>query len=647
MTKRTLWILLLASFSLVAPFASAQDADATHIGSSLTLSGDWRFQTGDDMSWANTAFDDSGWKLIRGDKSLADYGLRGYRGMLWYRIKIQLAPGHGTIGLRLDPIFTSYEVYSDGVKAAEFGGMPPHGVRYASGSRAVFLPVPADATSTVLAIRVWANTISAVPGMSPNAVMVGSAPAIEREKKIIQAESIYNDLPVIIDNAVALLLGALLLVLFIAQRDHREYLYFGAVMVIGTFATVFTILGNDGVLSAAYQYTISIPLQIFTAVLQIEFLFAFVGVKPNRWVRAFQAVVLLTALVSPFVVFGHAGYSILIGIGTLLTGSLGLLTLVLLAVWFLRGNREAGILLIPLTISNLAGFLGILGQMAYVFHWRKTATSLLPPIQFGPVQVDPSILMDLPYFMTILFIIGRRFVRVSKERERAAAELEAAHGVQTLMIPSQRLDTPGFVVESAYVPAREVGGDFFHIQPLPDGGLLVVIGDVVGKGLQAAMTVSMLVGALRRGRNTYQPLQVLRELNLVLVDQGHAALTTCLCARFTPEHTLIVANAGHPSAYRNTDELPIAGGLPLGVESTTEYVEQSFELNADDKIVFVSDGVIEARNARGELYGFDRFLSALQHSSSPASIARLAQDFGQEDDVTVVAVSPVLIPALT
>ena len=82
----------------------------------------------------------------------------------------------------------------------------------------------------------------------------------------------------------------------------------------------------------------------------------------------------------------------------------------------------------------------------------------------------------------IVLIIFVRFLRIQHDQERATSELAAARSVQELMIPQEKLDTPGFEVDSVYSPANEVGGDFFHVQPTGDGGLLVVIGDVAGKG---------------------------------------------------------------------------------------------------------------------------------------------------------------------
>src|SRR5580692_6860623 len=136
------------------------------------------------------------------------------------------------------------------------------------------------------------------------------------------------------------------------------------------------------------------------------------------------------------------------------------------------------------------------------------------------------------------------------------------------MIPREKLDTPGYEVDSVYNPATEVGGDFFHIQPGSDGSLLVVIGDVAGHGLKAAMNVSMLMGALRRipERN---PAKILESLNRVLVDSD--SFTTCQAAWFGPDGELIVANAGHLPPYLNTQEVNLPGGLPLGVLADVKY----------------------------------------------------------------------------
>jgi serine phosphatase RsbU (regulator of sigma subunit) len=112
---------------------------------------------------------------------------------------------------------------------------------------------------------------------------------------------------------------------------------------------------------------------------------------------------------------------------------------------------------------------------------------------------------------------------------------------------------------------------------------------------------------------------------------------TCCAALIDGEGNLTIANAGHLPPYLNGEELAVAHGLPLGIVDENEYPEKTWLLGASDRLTFVSDGVVEARDASGLLYGFERTRSI---SRQPAStIARTAQQFGREDDITVLSVT--------
>jgi phosphoserine phosphatase RsbU/P len=201
------------------------------------------------------------------------------------------------------------------------------------------------------------------------------------------------------------------------------------------------------------------------------------------------------------------------------------------------------------------------------------------------------------------------------------------------MIPHEKVATPGFEVDSVYNPATEVGGDFYHIDAPADGGLLVVIGDVAGKGLTAAMNVSMVVGALRRATER-SPAKILESLNRVLL--GSESYTTCQAAWFGANGELVIANAGHLPPYLNSQEVALPGGLPLGVLPENSYEEVRLYLHPGDRILLLSDGVVEARQVSGELFGFDRVHNLSNQSAF--YIADAAKAFGQEDDITVLTV---------
>jgi len=232
-----------------------------------------------------------------------------------------------------------------------------------------------------------------------------------------------------------------------------------------------------------------------------------------------------------------------------------------------------------------------------------------------------------------VLIIFFRFLRVQRDQEHASSELQAARSVQELLIPQEKLATPGFKVDSAYRPASEVGGDFFHVQ-MGDGGMLVVIGDVAGKGLKAAMSVSLLMGALRRTQEQ-RPARILESLNQVLA--GAESFTTCQAVWFASTGEMVVANAGHLPPYLNSQEIALPAALPLGVlPSVTQFEEVRFYLHPGDRLLLLSDGVVEARQPSGELFGFER----LRHlcNQSAYFLAEAAKTFGQQDDITVITV---------
>ena len=130
-------------------------------------------------------------------------------------------------------------------------------------------------------------------------------------------------------------------------------------------------------------------------------------------------------------------------------------------------------------------------------------------------------------------------------------------------------------------------------------------------------------------------VEILRSLNKALFGQI-SGFATCCAALIDCEGLLTVANAGHLSQYRNGAEMPLEGGLPLGLIEDVAYSTTSFNLQVGDHLIFISDGVVEASNRKGELFGFER--TAAVSSKSANEIAEAAKTFGQNDDITVLSV---------
>jgi serine phosphatase RsbU (regulator of sigma subunit) len=263
-------------------------------------------------------------------------------------------------------------------------------------------------------------------------------------------------------------------------------------------------------------------------------------------------------------------------------------------------------------------------------------------VQFPFLQLDINnlFLAIQPYRSTAiaLVVVSLTLLLVqrvrSTNRERAAlqGEMQAARQIQQLLVPSAQKASSYWTVDTAFLPAREVGGDFFRCRALPGGMERVLIGDVSGKGAAAAM----LLGAAE-GRESDSPAQLLAHLNRVFAGSGIEGFATCLCAHLTPNGQVTVANAGHLAPYIDGGEAELPPALPLGILKNAAYVETHLTLAPDAQLTFVSDGVVEARNAQGELFGFER--TAALSKESAERVSQAAQAFGQEDDITVLTLT--------
>ena len=166
--------------------------------------------------------------------------------------------------------------------------------------------------------------------------------------------------------------------------------------------------------------------------------------------------------------------------------------------------------------------------------------------------------------------------------------MAAAREVQQVIVPEKGESFPGYVVESVYQPATQVGGDFFQVLPAGDDGLLVVVGDVAGKGLPAAMLVSMLVGSIRTAaEDSSDPVLMLRRLHVRLVGRSMGGFATAVAALISPNGTVTIANAGHLSPYLDGKEVELAGALPLGIADGGEFEAKHFELQARKPAYFL------------------------------------------------------------
>jgi hypothetical protein len=450
--------------------------------------------------------------------------------------------------------------------------------------------------------------------------------------------SLFERLPRLVNAILLTVLAGFLLTLYFTQKGHAEYLWLALHQLVQAPLGFIDLAGSSALLDQLWYGAIFLQLVMISAYFYFEFLVAFLAL-PRRWyIKILRYTAPILAGVGPTLLFLGQSKALVIlcfvvfwgGSAVWLIGWTLFIFLTLIAAT-LRRNFEAGMLLIPLMLT----IVGIIEPILVGGMGDFTAGMYKSPLtlQAGPIPIHFAAIADFAGLLSIVVIIFLRFLRIHHEQERVTGELAAARSVQELMIPREKVQTPGFEVDSVYNPATEVGGDFFHIEATDDGGLLVIIGDVAGKGLQAAMNVSMLMGALRRMQDK-SPARILESLNRVLL--GSESFTTCQAAWFGRDGELVLANAGHLPPYLNTQEVKLPGGLPLGFVADVTYDEVRFYLHPGDRMLLMSDGVVEARQASGELFGFERVHNLSNQSAF--YIADAAKAFGQEDDITVLTV---------
>jgi phosphoserine phosphatase RsbU/P len=219
---------------------------------------------------------------------------------------------------------------------------------------------------------------------------------------------------------------------------------------------------------------------------------------------------------------------------------------------------------------------------------------------------------------------ARLFEEARETQLRMTNDLETAREIQRQLLPSGAREVPGLDVATAYVPARELGGDFYDLLPYGVGRLAIANGDVSGKGTAAALYGSLAIGILRElvHDNEASPSEMLTQLNNRLLaarlDARFIAMQFAVYDAALRE--LAISNAGGtlPLLVRNGEVTEInVAGMPLGLLPEAEYDEVTLNLAPGDMVVFASDGIHESMNKEEEEFGVDR-LKALLATVAPA-----------------------------
>ncbi|MGO9339392.1 MAG: SpoIIE family protein phosphatase [Terracidiphilus sp.] len=637
-------LCLAALLAFAARSANAQAFDATNLRQPADLAATWLVHAGDDLAYADTDFDDSGWTPFDATKSLKTIFPNSRPEIAWYRLHVKVSPTQRDMALTEINLAPAFEVYVNGERLMQNGRVAPC-VRYTMDASLLRrIPDRQLATgSLVIAVRVhisrqdWDSTYM---GYYATNLTLGQEHELwEHIWLQVLGANVLHWFLTLLDMG----LGTVALALFLTQRRQREYLWLSLWLFSNVADLPLTLfeLFHD----VPSQWTFLSALSgISSYCFMVLTFFAFLHLRLSWWLRILLAVALFGVAVIWFnsvLPILPANILRLAQVPSTLLAC-GVIP-ILLVVHFRRGDREAGILLIPMTLWSLWNYGILLWYLLQAVPALGVAAKdlgklLFTPNRAGPVDLSFQRLLGLPFILSMAIIITLRSARTSRQQAVLEGEIAAAQQVQQVIVPEQIESVPGFTIESVYCPAQQVGGDFFQILPDSRGGLLLVLGDVAGKGLPAAMLVSVLVGAIRTAASYSQsPSDVLCQLNERLLGRTHGGFSTALAAHITADGWVIIANAGHLSPYLDGKEIELPGALPLGIVGNAAYETTQFHLPHGSRLTFYSDGVVEAQNQKGELFGFDR---AQGISTQPAAaIVEAAIQFGQSDDITVVAIA--------
>jgi hypothetical protein len=664
-------LLLLSVFSIGATIAAQQPAPKTvpdtvakpvptlvikGVGKGIIpIDGIWQFHPGDDPRWANPSYDDSGWETIETDAPWGAQQHPSYAGFAWYRRHLDIEPTEGAphdYSILIPHGEDAYEVYWNGKLIGTYGQLPPRPMWYYSIFPRTF-PLRGSAYGT-LAIRVWKAPLDIFSVTESGGLyeppLVGDADNISLYENSYYWAAIRRDL---FDYSLILLRAFVtVLCLMLWSRNRQEQLFIwvavltAAPVALDTIDRLFLIPFSYGVARCLNQplyvlYHVSLwflllwllrlnekpRLVRWTRVLAYMTLAAGAadGVLAYFWGRATLWMQWADGLLTAFILLVEVFPFVLIGLG-------------------LRRRLDpsrwvVAIAALVLQTLDTVADASALGQR--FTHWTLFADLIDTPLfTVQGVAFRAEKVTSIALFVAIIYAVYHFALEQQARQNVLEREMQSAREIQQVLIPETLPALKGYAVTSAYQPAQEVGGDFFQMLPSPNGSTIVALGDVSGKGLKAAMNVSLIVGVLRAlADSNFNPGDILEGLNRCLCGRMDGGFATALVLRLDSDGTVTFANAGHLPPFLNQKEIMLEGTLPLGLVSSAFYGEVAMQLHPGDYLSLYTDGLLEARNHSGELYGFERLHTLLAARPTALQATQAAVAFGQDDDITVLTLT--------
>ena len=654
-----LLILLAAAVSFRAQPSGSVKMQPLGSGA-VQLPGPWKFHTGDDPAWASPVLDDSAWESVSADRPWGEQGHARYTGYAWYRVRLNLHPASARsagLSLLVPSVDDVYEVYWNGKLVGRNGTMPPYPTWYVSQSPQIFTIGPAE--DGLLAFRVWeapplsddsggAGGFTEAPWIGTRSGIAATAAGIDY--RWLRSRQILFDLH--------LTYGLVALIAFLVWSRNRTQLLL--LWMLGyALAPVLKLLLLNAHLPWPYLVTMGLS-QPLTSMQDISLWLLLLWLLRLNDHRALFHVVRFLTLISMTVgllegclvaIVWHPRWTVWAqssdAVFTAINTASEMLPLMLVgsAVARRRPLRFPSWIVAALAFSDemLVVVRSALRQGQRFTGWTLGDQLGSPLFTVSGNEISLAMISRVLLLVSIVWAV---YVAYLEERRREivmAKEFNDARELQRLLIPEAEHTIPGFEISTAYCPALEVGGDFFQLIPLDrnvDSSTLLILGDVSGHGVKAALSVSYVIGIVRiLAELLPDPAPLLSEMNRRLCGRMQNGFATCIAAKIDRFGCCTLSAAGHPPPFLNSRALDVPGALPLAIDLSTQYQQMTIRLNPGDHLALYTDGLLEARSKAGELYGFQRLGELFAANPTAAEAAETAIRFGQDDDITVVTLT--------
>ena len=620
------------------------------------LGSGWEFHIGDNSGWASPSFDDSHWQQVNADETWGAQGFPSYTGLAWYRYHLSISPVAGApkdLALLIPGIDDAYELYWNGTLVGSNGKLPPHPVWYTS--------QPAQSyglghiQSGVLALRVWkaplaSNDPDSLGGFEGLPLLGGPDAIAARKAQVdyhwLRSNQLYFGL-----NSIYALVALLSILAWF--RDRSQWL-----LLCMAGYTLMQVVGMvlGGLL---IQMPFSLTVGLLQPVLMVQdislwyLLLLLLKLEENPrlvrlmriWVIVFCVAFCLDGLATAAWGSRWAGdLQVADALLTVIFTPLETLPIVLVIAAVMQRKRLDSARWMVAICAFVAEMIFVVRNATTQFvrftHWTISGKINAPMFSLNGNPINARSLANVFLLIAIVYAVYRYMIENRRQQSALEQEFKNARELQQVLVPEALPSLPGFAMTSAYRPAQEVGGDFFQIIPLDGGSTLIVLGDVSGKGLKAAMAVSLIVGAARMVADfSKSPAEILSGLNRRLYGRLQGGFATCIALRLDPDGNCAIASAGHPAPFLNQEELNLPGALPLGIQPSVSYEETHIRFGVGDHFALYTDGLLEARNQAGEIYSFARLQTLFATNPNAAQATEAAVNFGQDDDITVLTLT--------